>query len=128
MLRNLLKSKIHRARVTGANLEYTGSLTLARPLAEAADICAHEFVHITNLQNGVHWVTYVIIDPDQDDTVLLNGPAARHFFPGDEVIVLAYGLYDPEEAKLARPRLVFVDRTNRITRIQEAEPPFQAFP
>lgn len=128
MLRNLLKSKIHRARVTGANLEYAGSLTLARPLAVAADIWPHEFVHITNLQNGVHWVTYVIIDPDREDTVLLNGPAARHFFPGDEIIILAYGLYAPDEAKQARSRLVFVGAANRITRVDEAEPPLQVFP
>ncbi len=127
MQRQLLKSKIHRAIVTQARLDYTGSLTLGAKLAQAADISPHEFVHITNINNGTHWVTYVIIDPNAPATVCLNGTAARHFLVGDPVIIMAYGYYAEEEAHLARPRLVYVDQTNRITQVVVAEPPFESW-
>ncbi len=127
MERQLLKSKIHRAVVTEANLSYTGSLTLGRTLARAADILVHEFVHITNVNNGVHWVTYVIIDDGHEDTVCLNGSAARHFTPGDPVIIMAYGYYGVDELDQARPRLVYVDEHNQITRVIVSEPPFEAW-
>ncbi len=127
MQRQLLKSKIHRAVVTEANLHYTGSLTLGRPLAQAADILAHEFVHITNVNNGRHWVTYVIIDCDHDNTVCLNGSAARHFIPGDPIIIMAYGYYGQDELDLARPRLVYVNQNNEITQIVTSEPPFESW-
>ena len=127
MERQLLKSKIHRAIVTQSKLDYTGSLTLGAKLAQAADIWPHEFVHITNLNNGTHWVTYVIVDPDAANTVCLNGTAARHFQVGDPVIIMAYGYYLDEEAHLARPRLVYVDESNRITRVLVAEPPFESW-
>jgi aspartate 1-decarboxylase len=125
MQRQLLKSKIHRAIVTEANLNYTGSLTLGHVLTTAADLFAHELVHITNVNNGVHWMTYVIIDDDHSNTVCLNGSAARHFAPGDPVIIMAYGYYDAHEYALARPRLVYVDETNHIARVVEAEAPFE---
>ena len=127
MQRQLLKSKIHRATVTEANLNYTGSLSLGYPLAKAADLVAHELVHITNVNNGTHWLTYVIIDLQNTDTVCLNGSAARHFAPGDPVIIMAYGYYAEEELDLARPHLVYVDPKNRITRVIEAEPPFETW-
>jgi aspartate 1-decarboxylase len=118
MLRELLKSKIHQAVVTAAALHYEGSLTLGRPLMEAADLLPNEFVHITNINSGAHWVTYVIEDHEHDDTVCMNGTAARHFQPGDPVIILAYGLYTPEEARVHRPHLVYVDENNRITAVR----------
>ena len=125
MQRQLLKSKIHRAVVTDANLHYTGSLTLGHTLAQAADIMAHELVHVTNINNGTHWVTYVIVDQEHPDTVCLNGTAARHFAPGDPIIIMAYGYYGTDELDLARPRLVYVDEKNQITRVVESEPPFE---
>lgn len=125
MQRELLKSKIHRATVTQSDLNYAGSLTLSATLARAADLCAHELVHITNVNNGVHWVTYVIIDPDHPDTVCLNGTAARHFAPGDPVIIMAYGYYREDELASARPHLVYVDQDNQITDVVEDESPFE---
>ena len=117
MQRQLLKSKIHRAVVTAAALNYQGSLTLGRALMEAADLMPHEFVHITNINTGAHWVTYAIEDPDHPDTVCMNGTAARHFEVGDPVIILAYGMFDPDEAATHQPYLVYVDDHNRITKV-----------
>jgi aspartate 1-decarboxylase len=119
MQRELLKSKIHLATVTAASLHYEGSLTLGEALMEAADLMPNEFVHITNLNTGVHWVTYVIVDPDNPGTVCMNGTAARHFAPGDQVIIMAYGHYDAEEAARHRATLVFVDGENRITQVRQ---------
>jgi aspartate 1-decarboxylase len=125
MIRTLLKSKIHRAIVTDSNLDYVGSLTLGHALCEAADIVPYEFVHITNINTGTHWVTYVIRDPDRPDSVGLNGTAARHFHPGDPVIVLAYTqLHDVELAGYA-PRLVYVNQQNVVTRVIGGEHPRQ---
>jgi aspartate 1-decarboxylase len=118
MLRELLKSKIHRATVTDAALHYQGSLTLGYALMEAADLMPNELVHITNINNGAHWVTYVIRDPDNPGTVCMNGTAARHFMPGDLVIIMGYGLYTPEEAAAHRPALVSVDEKNRVTAVR----------
>ncbi|PSR33691.1 MAG: aspartate 1-decarboxylase [Sulfobacillus benefaciens] len=123
MQRQMLKSKIHRAVVTEAKLDYIGSLTLGHTLAEAADILDSEFVHITNINTGIHWVTYVIVDSDQGDTVCLNGTAARNFHPGDPVIIMAYGYYTPEEITHLRPRIVLVDNHNRINQVITKEPP-----
>jgi aspartate 1-decarboxylase len=118
MLRQLLKSKIHQATVTAAQLHYHGSLTLGRVLMESADLVPNEFVHITNMNTGIHWVTYVIEDPESPGTVCMNGTAARHFLPGDPVIILAYGQYTPEEAARHKPYLVYVDAANRVTEIR----------
>lgn len=127
VLREMLKSKIHRAIVTESNLNYLGSLTLGHALCEAADIAPYEFVHVTNINNGDHWVTYVIRDGENPGTVCLNGTAARHFHPGDPVIILAYGHYS--EAELAQglsPRIVHVDENNQITQVMAGEKPFFA--
>ncbi len=123
MRREMLKSKIHRAVVTEANLNYVGSLTLGFSLAESADILEYEFVHVTNINSGIHWVTYVIVDPDHAHTVCLNGTAARNFQVGDPVIIMAYGSYDPDEVKTLKPQIVFVDGDNNITEIITKEPP-----
>lgn len=125
----MLKSKIHRATVTESNLNYAGSLTLGFALCEAADIMPNEFVHITNINTGDHWVTYVIEDRDSPGSLCLNGTAARHFHPGDLVIVLAYGHYSEEELRAGvRPRLVYVDELNQITREMAGETPFSYGP
>lgn len=129
LLREMLKSKIHRATVTQANLNYVGSLTLGYALCEAADIMPNEFVHITNINDGTHWVTYVIEDRDNPGSVCLNGTAARHFHPGDPVIVMAYGHYTSEEIKAGlKPRVVFVDDDNQITQVMAGETPFSYGP
>lgn len=120
MLRQLLKSKIHRATVTDADLNYQGSLTLGYTLMEAAHLVPHEFVHITNINSGVHWVTYTMLDTGNPDTVCMNGTAARHFQRGDPVIILAYGLYNEEEAPRTKARLVYVDAENHIIRVEDA--------
>lgn len=125
LFREMLKSKIHRATVTDSNLNYVGSLTLGYALCEAADIMPHEFVHITNINTGHHWVTYVIEDTQQPHSLCLNGTAARHFHVGDLVIVLAYGYYTPEEIHAGlQPRLVYVDASNHIVRIMAGEEPY----
>lgn len=123
MQREMLKSKIHRAIVTEANLNYIGSLTLGYTLAESADILEYEFVHVTNINSGLHWVTYVIVDQDHAHTVCLNGTAARNFQIGDPVIIMAYGYYQPEELKTLKPRVIFVDTNNQVTEVIHREPP-----
>lgn len=123
MQREMLKSKIHRAIVTEANLNYVGSLTLGFSLAESADILEYEFVHVTNINSGIHWVTYVILDHQAAHTVCLNGTAARNFQVGDPVIIMAYGHYDSDEVQKLKPRIVFVDGNNQVTEVITKEPP-----
>lgn len=115
MQRLLLKSKIHRARLTGTDLDYEGSITIDRALLDAADILPGEQVHVLNLSNAARLITYAIEAEAGSGTVLLNGPAARLGVPGDLVIILAYGVYSDEEARSHRPRIVQVDALNRIT-------------
>jgi aspartate 1-decarboxylase len=110
----MLKSKIHRATLTGADLDYEGSIALDRDLMEAADLLPGEQVHVLNLNNGSRLITYVIEAPAGSGTVLLNGPAARLGQKGDIVVILAYGLMDADEARRHHPRKVFVDGQNRI--------------
>ncbi len=114
MQRVLLKSKIHRARLTGTDLDYEGSITIDRALLEAADILPGEQVHVLNLSNAARLITYAIEAEAGSGTVLLNGPAARLGVPGDLVIILAYGVYSEEEARSHRARIVQVDVLNRI--------------
>lgn len=121
----MLKSKIHRAIVTESNLDYVGSLTLGFALAEAADILAGELVHVTNIHTGDHWFTYAIIDREHPDSVCMNGTAARHFHPGDPVIILAYGHYTEQEVQAGvTAQLVYVDSTNQILRVAGSESAF----
>jgi len=124
MLRTMCRAKIHRATVTEANLNYIGSLTVDSDLLQAAGILPYEMVQITNLSDGTRWVTYVIAAPPGSGAICLNGPAARHFHPGDLIIVLASGLYDDQEVATIRPKVVFVDDHNRITEIATDEEPF----
>lgn len=110
MIRTLLKSKIHRATVTDANLNYAGSISLDPVLIEAADLVEFERVEIYNCNNGSRFATYVIVGGPGE--VCLNGAAARLVQPGDIVIVASYANYDADEVRAHKPKLVYVDESN----------------
>ncbi len=113
----LLKSKIHRATITGTDLHYEGSLTLDSLLMEAAGILPFEKVDVVNINNGSRLQTYVITGPPGSGVVQLNGAAARWGAPGDLVIILSYGSFEPAEALKHKPRLVHVDERNHVVEI-----------
>jgi len=115
------KSKIHRARVTEANLNYEGSVTLDADLMEAADILPHEQVQVLNVMNGQRFDTYAIRGPRGSGVVCLNGPAARLAHVGDLVIILTYAEMEREELLSHTPRVVMVDERNRIVEPETAE-------
>jgi aspartate 1-decarboxylase len=117
----VLRAKIHRARVTEGNLHYTGSLTLDPDLMAAAALSPHELVTITSIANGTFWQTYVIPGQPGSGSVCMNGAAARHFAPGDLVIILSYVYIPVEAVSQHRPRIVFVDDHNAVTEILAAE-------
>lgn len=113
----VLKSKIHRVRVTEANLDYVGSITIDRELMDAANIIAGEKVQIVDNNNGERLETYVIEGPAGSGCICINGAAARRVAVGDVVIIISYGIMDFEEAKAFKPSVVFPDTdTNRIIR------------
>jgi aspartate 1-decarboxylase len=116
MNRKLLKSKIHRATVTDANLEYEGSVTLDGSLMEGANIKEYEHVCIWNLNSGARVETYAIVGKLNSGTVCINGAAAHHIKAGDKVIIASYGYYPEEEAKNHQPILLLVDDQNRPKR------------
>ena len=123
MLRTLCKSKIHRATVTDARLHYVGSITIDEALLEAADILPYERVQVVSVTTGARLETYAIPGPRGGGTVCMNGAAARLIQPGDVVIIISYALMTGEEARGHRPRVVFVDEGNRITRIETGVEP-----
>jgi len=112
MQRTMMKSKIHRATVTGADLNYVGSITLDPALLDAADLLEHEQVHVLDLDNGARFETYAIRGGPGD--VILNGAAARLVHTGDRVIVISYAAYDEADLAHYAPRVVHVDEANRI--------------
>jgi aspartate 1-decarboxylase len=112
--RFMLKSKIHRATLTGTDLDYEGSIAIDRDLLQAADILPGEQVHVLNLNNGERLITYAIEAPAGTGTVLLNGPAARLGLVGDLVVVITYCSVAETEARSLRPTVVLVDAKNRI--------------
>ena len=115
MLIEVVKSKIHRVRVTEANLNYIGSITIDEDLMDAANIIANERVYIVNNNNGERFDTYVIRGERGSGTICLNGAAARLVQPDDIVIIMAYAHMEAEEAKAFKPAIVFPDsRTNKI--------------
>ncbi|MBW3569642.1 MAG: aspartate 1-decarboxylase [Gemmatimonadetes bacterium] len=116
MLRTMCKSKIHRATVTGADLNYIGSITIDPVLMEAADLLEFEQVSVVNVNNGARFETYVIPGERGRGEICLNGAAARMVHPGDKVIVISYAQYDEAEMEGYRPRFIFVDEHNRISR------------
>ncbi len=117
MRRIMMKSKIHRATVTEANLHYVGSVTVDAELMERADLLPYEKVQVVDISNGARLETYVIEGRRGSGTFTLNGAAARLVQPGDKVIVISYAEFDEEEARRHQPIVVFVDDQNRVTRI-----------
>ena len=114
MLRTVLKSKIHRATVTQADLNYVGSLTVDVELLEAADLVRGEQVHVVDVTNGARLVTYVIEGPRGSGMISANGGGARLMHVGDLLIVMAYVMATDEEVAAFKPRVVFVDERNAI--------------
>ena len=118
MERILLRAKIHRARVTDADLQYEGSITIDRTLMEAADLYPFEQVHIYNCTNGNRFSTYAIEGEPGSGVICLNGAAARQVSRDDIVIIAAYAQMKEEEARNHQPRLVYVDGENRIKEVK----------
>ncbi|NJL28311.1 MAG: aspartate 1-decarboxylase [Thermoanaerobaculia bacterium] len=114
MRRTLLKSKIHRATITDADLHYVGSMTLDPILMEAADLLPHERIEIYNISNGERLATYAIPGERGKGQAVLNGAAARKASPGDLVIICSYAEVEEDEARRHEPQVVFVDENNRI--------------
>jgi aspartate 1-decarboxylase len=117
MFRTMMKSKIHRATVTQADVDYVGSVTIDVDLMSAADILPGEQVAIADITNGTRLETYAIAGPAGSGVVGINGAAARLIHPGDLVILLTYAQFSESEARTLVPRIVHVDEQNRITRI-----------
>ena len=116
-MRTMLKSKIHRAHVTEANIGYEGSISLDPVLMDAADILPFELVHVLDVTNGARLQTYAIEGERGSGEVIINGAAAQLVHKDDVVIVVAYSTVTEEEARSARPRRVYVDEANRIVRM-----------
>jgi len=122
MLRELMKSKIHRATVTDAHLDYVGSLTLDRDLMDAVDLLEGEKVHVVNINTGGRFETYVIEGKRGSGVVCANGAAARLVQRGDLVIVIAYGFFTDAEARKHKPKIAFVDGSNHRVPAGKAAP------
>ncbi len=118
----MMKSKIHRATVTGSHLHYMGSITIDRDLLEAADLLPCERVHVLNLDNGARVETYVIIGRRGSGQIQVNGAAARFFSKHDRVIILAYAEVEEAELGAFQSRVVFVDAKNRVSEIRVQTP------
>ena len=112
----MLRSKIHRATVTDANLSYEGSITIDEILIEAAGILPYEQVMVSNLNNGERFETYVIPGKRGNRDVCLNGPTARKGVPGDKIVIFCYEYYNEEELKTFKPRIIVVNEKNEIIR------------
>lgn len=117
----MLKSKIHRAVVVQAELNYVGSITIDSALMEAAGILEYEKVQIADVESGNRFETYVIAGEPNSGMICLNGAAARQVQVGDHVIIMAYAEMTPEEAKKSNPQVVFIDEENKIKRIAHYE-------
>ncbi len=119
MLWTLMKSKIHRATVTEADLNYVGSITIDRELMDTVDILPNEKVQVVNNNNGQRFETYVIPGPKGSGVICVNGAAARLVQPGDLVIIIAYGMFTDSEVRNFKPKVALVDKNNRIERMLE---------
>ena len=115
MMIEIVKSKIHRVKVTEANLEYVGSITIDEELMEASNLIENEKVQVVNVNNGERLETYVIVGKRGSGTVCLNGAAARKAVVGDLLIIISYATIDFEEAKSFKPSMIFPDANNRLT-------------
>src|SRR2546423_7134835 len=114
MNRTMMKSKIHRCRITDSDLHYVGSITVDEELLDAADMREYEQVHVVDVDNGARFETYTIPGARGSGEVVINGAAARLVHRGDTVIVISYASYDEAELDRYEPRVVHVDRSNRI--------------
>ena len=123
MFRTMMKSKIHRAVVTEANLHYVGSITIDEDVMDAVDILPNEKVQVVNNSNGARLETYVIPGPRGSRTICLNGAAARLVQPGDVVIIISYAMMTDEEARNYKPKVVIMDENNRIVQTNFEETP-----
>ena len=123
-MRIMMKSKIHRATVTQADLHYVGSVTIDADLLDAADLIEGEQVAIVDITNGARLETYVIPAPRGSGLIGINGAAAHLVHPGDLVIIMNYAMYDEDELRSRQPRVVHVDERNRVVKIgnDPAEP------
>lgn len=121
MYLNILKSKIHRAKVTDANLNYIGSVTIDEDLMEASGIVENELVHVVDINNGSRFETYAITGPRGSKVICLNGAAARMVQKDDLVIIMAYALMTADEAASFKPNIVVVDEGNNITTLAKGE-------
>lgn len=117
MYTTLLKAKIHRARVTEADLHYEGSCSIDMALMKASGLLPHEHVHIWNVSNGNRFETYVIPAPQGSGMIKINGAAAHQAKEGDLIIITSFAHYDARESKKHKPRIVFVDDKNRIKKV-----------
>ncbi|WP_368491098.1 aspartate 1-decarboxylase [Clostridium sp. BJN0013] len=118
---NMLKSKIHRATVTEANLNYVGSITIDRELMERAHIIEYEKIQVVDIDNGNRLETYVIAGEEGSKVICLNGAAARCVQPGDKVILMTYCQIDEKEAKAHKPIVVFLNENNSISQVTDYE-------
>jgi aspartate 1-decarboxylase len=117
MNRTMLKSKIHRATVTGSDLHYVGSITVDADLLDAADVLEHELVHVLDVDNGARFETYTMAGARGSGEVTVNGAAARLVHAGDTLIVVSYAGYDEGELASHRPKVVHLDTDNRIVAV-----------
>ena len=120
MRRTMLKSKIHRATITGSDLNYVGSITIDPDLLEAADILPHEQVHVVDVNNGARFVTYTLTGERGSGVIQVNGAAARLVHSGDTIIVISYAEYSRKDLASYEPVVVHVDRSNAIVRVDDA--------
>jgi aspartate 1-decarboxylase len=120
MRRTMLKSKIHRATVTGSDLHYVGSITIDADLLEAADVLEHEMVHVLDIDNGARFETYTIAGERGSGELTINGAAARLVHTGDRVIVVSYAEYDEAELASYEPKVVHVNDDNSIVTVDDA--------
>lgn len=111
----ILKSKIHRVKITQAELHYVGSITIDEALMEAANLIENEKVQIVNINNGERFETYVIKGEKDSGMICMNGPAARKVQVGDVIIIISYATMDFDEAKTFKPSVIFPDQHNKLT-------------
>ena len=121
MFRTVFKSKLHRATVTQACLDYVGSITIDEDLMDAADIFINEKVQVVDINNGERLETYAIPGPRGSGVICLNGAAARLVQPGDKVIIITYAVVDEKEAKGWKPTVAFLNEANQISELKNEE-------
>lgn len=124
MIRTMMHAKIHRARVTEANLNYIGSITIDEDILDAVGMLENEKVQIVNNNNGARLETYIIPGERGSGVICLNGAAARLVQKDDVVIIIAYAQYTDEELRSYKPRIAIMDKDNQIKELIEKEPPF----